>query len=98
SGLDRSTEIVKLTPAQAGHLCDWVAGRLGGWGRRQTCSDGLYVSAPPSEAACESQFASANPSICTATVGMLEDCVGQTLPVCQSVPGVCFEVLVPCAM
>jgi hypothetical protein len=95
TGLDRAMQLSALTPAQDSQLCDWVAGRVGGYGQRATCSNGDYLYA-------ESQSQCMNPdgglASCTRTVGDLEDCVNGVVGGCPALPFVCIDLLTSCGM
>ena len=52
SGLDIRTPIVDLSAADASVLCDWVAGRFGGYGRSVTCMDNTTLSARQTRDLC----------------------------------------------
>lgn len=54
SGLDTTLRLTALTPDEWDALCRWIAGRIGGWGQKVTCSDGDYLTSSPSESACTS--------------------------------------------
>jgi hypothetical protein len=94
SGLDPSSRIPDLTDAQAGALCDWIAGRFGGYGQGVTCADGTTLSARQSRELCMMDFQSTSSS-CTATVSDLQDCTNGAVaqPRCATVPAVCFVIL-----
>jgi hypothetical protein len=98
SGLDGSQRVTALTPAQQTALCDWTAGRSGGWSRTHTCSNGDYFMSRQSESLCVMDFATAGPS-CSATVGDVEDCVNGVVQPggCQALPGPCFSLAL-CAL
>src|SRR5262245_45764978 len=76
SGLDPNTRLVDLSAADVGTLCDWVAGRFGGYGEGVTCSDGLTVSARQTRELCLMDYQIAAPS-CTVTVGDVQTCTNQ---------------------
>jgi hypothetical protein len=97
SGLSRSERLTSLTPMQRTQLCDWSAGRFGGWGVTKTCANGNTVSSAQSESTCTYQLSNAGPS-CTATVGNVEDCIDGAVPSCSAVPLACLEFLIPCGM
>lgn len=92
SGLNRSEALTSLTATQRTQLCDWSAGRFGGWGVTKHCADGTTVSSAESEATCTYQLSNASAS-CTATVGNVEDCIDQAVPTCSAVPFACLEFL-----
>jgi hypothetical protein len=94
SGIGASTRIVDLTDAQGTALCDWVAGRFGGYGHGVTCTDGTTLSARQTRELCMTDYLNA-PSTCTATVGDVESCTNDGVgpPTCSSVPASCFAVI-----
>jgi hypothetical protein len=96
SGLNRSEALRSLTAAQRTQLCDWSAGRFGGWGVTKHCADGSTVSSAQSEDTCTYQLSNASSS-CTATVGNVEDCIDGAVPTCSAIPIQCLEFL-SCAM
>jgi hypothetical protein len=94
SSLDPSTRLVDLSEADVITLCDWTAGRFGGYGQGVTCSDGLTVSARQSRELCVMDYRSAS-STCSVTVGDIQTCTNQAVgpPVCATVPQACFAIL-----
>ena len=94
SGIAPSTRVVDLSEADAIKLCDWVAGRFGGYGEGVTCSDGLTLSARQTRELCVMDYRS-TPSTCTATVGDIQTCTNEGVgpPVCATVPQACFAIL-----
>jgi len=77
-------------------LCDWVAGRVGSWGGVIRCSNGDYLRAASSEAACVQQ--SSGLMSCSQTVGDVEDCVNSVVSGCAALPDVCVALLLSCGM
>jgi len=94
SGKDRSQPFVGLPAADLDDLCDWTAGRFGGYGRRINCADGTYASSAASKSACVQSYQRATPQ-CTATVGDLEDCINGVVDAapCTRLPAACVELL-----
>jgi hypothetical protein len=94
SGLDPSQAMIDLTEEEVGTLCDWGAGRFGGYNRGRTCSDGSYLGSQKSRQACVNDWKNA-PASCTATVGKIEDCINGTVKAttCTGVDFNCFELL-----
>ena len=94
SGVDANTRIPALSDADAIALCDWIAGRFGGYGQGVTCTDGTTLSARQSRELCVGDFHNTSPT-CTATVGNLEECTNGAVaqPRCATVPAVCFVIL-----
>jgi hypothetical protein len=70
AGVDPSTTLSNATPAEQMQICEWIAGRLGGYGRRVTCSDGDYLS---DAASCANL--PPDPTDCYHTIGEVESCV-----------------------
>ena len=94
TGLDANARIVDLSLADATALCDWVAGRFGGYGQGVTCTDNTTLSARQSRELCVMDFQNVS-STCTATVGNIQDCTNGAVaqPRCAAVPAVCFVIL-----
>jgi hypothetical protein len=74
-------------------MCQWIAGRFGGYGRRVTCSDGDYLS---DAASCVNL--PAQPAGCYHTLGDVESCVNGVVGGCSALPAICLSVLVDCGM
>jgi hypothetical protein len=96
AGLDgsSSTLLVSLTPSDLAGLCDWTAGRVGGYGRRRVCG-GLTLTAPANQMTCVTGFGSVQPS-CTATVADFEGCVNAAIDgpcTAGAIPAACFFLL-----
>ena len=90
SGLDTTTTIYGLSADDDTTLCDWEAGRLGGYGRSRQCGV-ITVSSPPSEAECVSVFQSFS-AACPITVLDFQNCVNTAVDgPCPSgsIPGAC---------
>jgi hypothetical protein len=96
SGLARDKEIVQLTSDERIKLCDWSAGRFGGYGRTVTCADGTYLASRESQDRCVADWTHAGPQ-CSLTVRDLEDCTNGMVsrPTCQTIPAACFAII-PC--
>jgi len=92
--LDGSATISGLSSTDDATLCEWVAGRLGGWGRSLACGSAT-VSSPTSETKCVSDFESLS-STCPITVGDLQNCVDASVTgPCPSgsIPAACFNLV-----
>src|SRR5438132_13698299 len=76
AGATQSKRLLELTPAEKGALCDWTAGRFGGYGRIIHCADGHYVTPRSNQAECITFMGKVSPS-CTATVEVHQDCVNE---------------------
>ena len=90
SGLDTTTTIYGLSAADDATLCDWAAGRLGGYGRSRQCGV-ITISTPASEAECVSVFQSFS-AVCPITVLDFQDCLNTAVDgPCPSgsIPGAC---------
>jgi hypothetical protein len=75
AALDPTAPIATLTPAEKAELCDWEAGRLGGYGTTTTCPSGdVGIAVPTSQADCVAGFATST-NTCQATVQDDYDCV-----------------------
>jgi hypothetical protein len=94
SSVDPTTMLSALTPVDHQQLCDWAAGRFGGWGRHVSCTDGDTFSGPASESSCAQQ--SMTSGTCTETVADLQDCINQVVTGCQAIPESCFNLLFDC--
>jgi len=99
SGLDGTKPVKSLPETDEKTLCDWTAGRIGGWNRTITCSDGAFLKTAADEATCISKAtASAAMSGCsTLTVNDFEDCVNDFVDGCSSLPAAC-QFLLGCGM
>jgi hypothetical protein len=65
--LDPSAFVANLSVAQKGELCDWIVGRLGGYGTTTSCPGGTGVPLAASQADCVSGF-NVSLNSCQATV------------------------------
>jgi hypothetical protein len=91
SGLPRDAAVKTLSPADEGTLCDWVAGRIGGYSHRITCANGNFVMAAMSRMACEQGQAT---STCNYTVGQVEDCTNATIAApCAGIAAACQPLI-----
>ena len=93
AGLDGSTPLVSLTPSEVASLCDWSAGRVGGYGRRRVCG-GLTITTAANQATCVTNISGVDPS-CTATLGDFEGCVNAAIDgpcTAGAIPSACFFV------
>lgn len=70
SGVTGDKTIKETLPAERGMLCDWNAGRLGGYGCKTSCDGGVGVTVKADQAACKAAFK----DTCEATVTEFEDC------------------------
>ena len=77
SSLDTSATIPNLSAADDATLCDWLAGRLGDYGRTVHCGSAT-VSSPASQAMCVTGFQS-EPATCAITVGDVQNCTNAAL-------------------
>jgi hypothetical protein len=68
-----------LSPAQLGTLCDWSAGRLGGYGHSVQCPDGGSGGPYDDQASCVASLDFIGGS-CTLAVGAYEDCINALMP------------------
>src|SRR5579872_5795558 len=88
SGVASDKRIDSLSPAERGALCDYQAGRFGGYGKSMDCGGGLSIDAPDSQAACVAQF----PPTCAATVADFEACENQ-ISCSNVIPPACASLL-----
>jgi hypothetical protein len=71
SGVDPDKTIGSLSSSEKKQLCDWQAGKTGGYGTTTKCEGGISLSNPKSQAACVQKL----PASCAATVAQVEECV-----------------------
>lgn len=96
SGIDATTRLDMLTAEQATTLCQWTAGRMGGYSRTISCGQNNTLSSQ-SALGCNSggtMLYACN----TSTVGTVQACVngvvGQTP--CTSFPPACVNLIFDC--
>lgn len=92
SGVPRDRPFPGLAPRDVEALCDWTAGRIGGYGQTVTCSGGVSISSPASRAECIKDLQAPSKLCTTATVGVFEDCVNEAVS-CSSKPTACFKLI-----
>jgi hypothetical protein len=94
SGIDPSTALDTLTPAEATMLCQWTAGRMGGYSRTIVCGSNTLSSESSSQ--CDS--AGGMLAGCSATVGTVESCVNGVVEQspCTAFPSQCINLLLDC--
>ena len=71
SGLDGSRALSDLNADERGKLCDWTAGKAGGYGQVYTCAGAEVSIAKANRDEC----VAALPATCGATVAQSENCV-----------------------
>ena len=99
AGLDPAQGVKGSSTAELATICDWTAGRLGGYGRSTMCGDISIHSPPGGQAACLMAFEQM-PVTCAVTFGQYEDCVNAAVmgPCVSGVfPAPCVPLL-SCAM
>jgi hypothetical protein len=69
-GLDRSEDLVGLSPTEFAQVCDWSASKLGGYGASHDCGDVVG-----SQDECVTAIEEASLIVCSLTVGEWEDCL-----------------------
>jgi hypothetical protein len=69
AGVDGSKQISDLSLAEEEALCDWFAGKAGGYGKPKTCAEG-FISAPADKAECIADFPD-----CSVKVSVFESCI-----------------------
>jgi hypothetical protein len=69
AGVDGTKQISAASASDKAALCDWFAGKVGGYGTPSTCADG-FIEAPPTKQECLDSFPS-----CAVTVSQFEDCI-----------------------
>jgi len=95
SGIDESTPVLSLTPAQKTFLCEWVATRIGGYGRTIDCGSGDTISSDTySECLAGGMFTNVSPD-CAATVSDVETCINGVVEQqpCTGFPFGCLNIL-----
>lgn len=71
SGVSGTKTMGQLSDAEKGTLCDWQAGRSGGYACKHTCDGGTSTTNKASQAACKSALK----ATCPATVAEAEACI-----------------------
>ena len=74
SGIDPTTRLDALTPAQKAAYCDWAASRYCGYGHAVDCGDGNYLGGFDSQADCVDNM---NNTVCASTIAESEACETQ---------------------
>jgi len=101
SGVDESTSLVNLTPAQWTLLCEWIATRIGGYDVYIECNDSQSITSQTYSQCRDEQWTNASASSgaspsagCTATVSVAESCVNSVLEQkpCTTFPFACVEL------
>ena len=85
AGIDPSQRVPEVPPADLAAFCDWMAGRLGGYGRQRSCGD-VRLSSPSDQAACVKTLQMVS-VVCA--IGDLESCANAV------VSGPCMAGVVP---
>jgi len=80
SGLEKSRPWSGLTTAEKGALCDWVAGKFGGYGMTIDCGNGTGIASNSSQQGCIDSV----PASCGATVAEYEQCANDAT--CETGP------------
>ena len=75
SGLSRMAAVDSLTLTQLAALCDWSAGRQGGYGHVVQCGDGGSAGPYQDQMACVENVDFYSASCPTLTVGDSENCI-----------------------
>ncbi len=70
SGVSSGKRLDSLTAAEKATICDWINGKLGGYGATMDCGNGVTLEADASQADC----VAAAPTSCSATVAQAEAC------------------------
>ncbi|CAN5728729.1 hypothetical protein BH11MYX4_BH11MYX4_15550 [soil metagenome] len=71
SGVGGTKTIGELSDTEKGLLCDWQAGRAGGYGCTRTCDGGVSTTNKANRAACTTSLK----ATCPATVAEAEACI-----------------------
>jgi hypothetical protein len=72
SGVTGTKQLGSLTAGEKTMICDWAAGRYGGYGCKHTCDGGVSTTFSADASTCSAKI---KPG-CTATVAQLEECYG----------------------
>jgi hypothetical protein len=96
SGIDPMTVLNMLTPAQATTLCQWTAGRLGGYSRTISCGQNTSFSSQ-SDLECTSGGTMLY-ACSTSTVRTVEACVNGVVAQtpCTTYPPPCVNLVFDC--
>ena len=86
SGVSASKQLVSLTDAEKGQLCDWSVAKFGGYGTRSGCTYPLFSYPDQAAYVADAPSATTTPS-CQATVAQMEACVN-SLPACPTLTDV----------
>jgi hypothetical protein len=86
SGVPASKQLVGLTDAEKGQMCDWYMPKLGGYGTLSGCSSPLFSYPDRSACFADAPSTTTTPS-CQATVGQMEACIN-SLPQCPTLTDV----------
>jgi hypothetical protein len=93
AGIDRTHQVAGSSFDDRVRLCDWLAGRLGGYNRSRTCGMIPFTSTP-NQSQCTTGLAN-TPAECTLTYGELEDCMNALINgpcAADTVPSACDAV------
>jgi hypothetical protein len=93
AGIDRSHTVAGSSFDDRIRLCDWIAGRMGGYNRSRTCGEITFTSTP-AQSQCIAGLGD-TPSTCTLTFGELEDCVNALINgpcAADFIPDACYAV------
>jgi hypothetical protein len=96
SGIDPHTMLAMLTSEQATTLCQWTAGRMGGYSRTISCGQNNTLS---SQSALGCDSAGTMLYACnTSTVGTVEACVNDVVAQspCTAYPPPCINLIFDC--
>jgi hypothetical protein len=99
AGVDQSQMIYGAPAAELATFCDWLAGRLGGYGRTRVCGAASLKTPAGGQGACVADFQQVS-ATCPLTLGEFGDCVNAAvMGPCPagSLPEPCFNLL-ECAM
>lgn len=97
SGIDPRTTLNMLTPAQSTTLCQWTAGRMGGYSRTISCGQNNTLSSQ-SSVGCDAAGTTMLYACNTSTVGTVEACVNDVVAQspCTDYPIPCINLIFDC--
>jgi hypothetical protein len=81
--IDASARLVDLSMTEQATLCDWIAQRVGGYGRAFHCVQVDVSPTAPNQAACISQLAAFTAPDCATTVAQFTTCTNAEVSQCD---------------
>jgi len=74
AGVDRTHAVAGASFDDQIRLCDWLAGRLGGYNRTRKCGQ-IPITSGPNQSACIASLEDITTAECTFNFGEFEDCL-----------------------